>query len=123
MSAKIAVVGLGRIGSVVLEQLLGRQKQGIEIVCVSEMHDTPGRRKAESAGIPILTPDEIIGQGDKVDMIFDMTGIADVRKSLREQLFDSNNRHTVVVPENVAYLIWSLLSGEPVPDKDHRSGY
>ncbi len=123
MSAKIAIVGLGRIGSVVLEQLLGRQKQGIEIVCVSEKHDTPGRRKAESSGIPVLSLDEIIGQGDKVDMIFDMTGIAEVRKTLRELLFDSNNRHTVVVPENVAYLLWSVLSGQPVPGKDHRSGY
>ncbi len=123
MSAKIAIIGLGRIGSTVLEQLLGHQNQGIDIACVSEKHDTPGRRRAEVAGIPVLSPEQVIGEGDAVDMIFDMTGIAEVRKDLREKLFESNNRHTVVVPENVAYLIWSLLSGEQVPGKDHRSGY
>ncbi len=123
MSTKIAVVGLGRIGSTVLEQMLGRHKQGIEIVCVSEINDTPGRRAAEAAGIPVVSPEQVVTQGSAVDMIFDMTGIAAVRKVLREKLQELNNRHTVVVPENVAYLIWSLLSGERVPEKDHRSGY
>lgn len=123
MSTKIAVVGLGRIGSTVLEQMLGRHQQGIEIVCVSEINDTPGRRAAEAAGIPVVSPEQVVSQGSAVDMIFDMTGIAAVRKVLREKLQELNNRHTVVVPENVAYLIWSLLSGERVPEKDHRSGY
>lgn len=123
MSTKIAVVGLGRIGSTVLEQMLGRHQQGIEIVCVSEINDTPGRRAAEAAGIPVVSPEQVVSEGSAVDMIFDMTGIAAVRKVLREQLQALNNRHTVVVPENVAYLIWSLLSGERVPEKDHRSGY
>lgn len=123
MSAKIAIVGLGRIGSTVLEQMQGRQRQGIEIVCVSELQDTPGRRKAQADGLSVLDLDRVVAQGDAVDMIFDMTGMPKVRKELREKLFSSNNRHTVVVPENVAYLIWALLSGEHVPDKDHRSGY
>lgn len=123
MGAKIAIVGLGRIGSTVFEQMQGRQRQGIEIVCVSELHDTPGRRKAQAAGLPVLGLDEVVAQADTVDMIFDMTGMPKVRKELREKLFASNNKRTVVVPENVAYLIWALLSGEHVPDGDHRSGY
>jgi predicted dinucleotide-utilizing enzyme len=123
MSTKIAVIGLGRIGSTVLEQLLGHQGQGIEIVCVSEINDTPGRRAAQAAGIPVVSPEEVVSQGSAVDMIFDMTGMAGVRKVLREKLFATNNRHTVVVPENVAYLIWSLLSGERVPETNTRSGY
>jgi len=123
MSTRIAIVGLGRIGSTVLEQMQGRQRQGIEIVCVSELHDTPGKRKAQANGMSVLSIDQIVANGDAVDMIFDMTGMPQVRKELREKLFASNNKHTVVVPENVAYLIWALLSGEHVPDKDHRSGY
>lgn len=123
MSAKIAIVGLGRIGSTVFEQMQGRQRQGIEITCVCEQNDTPGRGKAKKAGVPVLTIDQIVEKGDAVDMIFDMTGMPRVRKELREKLFASNNKHTVVVPENVAYLIWALLSGDHVPDKDHRSGY
>ncbi len=123
MSTKIAIIGLGRIGSTVLEQMQGRQRQGIEIVCVSELHDTPGKREAQASGMPVLSIDQIVAKGDAVDMIFDMTGMPQVRKELREKLFASNNKHTVVVPENVAYLIWALLSGEHVPDKDHRSGY
>jgi predicted dehydrogenase len=123
MSAKIAVIGLGRIGSAVFQQLQGRQRQGIEIACVCEPNDTPGRSKAQKAGVPVLSLDEIVAENDAVDMIFDMTGMPKVRKELREKLFASNNKHTVVVPENVAYLIWALLSGDHVPDKDHRSGY
>lgn len=123
MSAKIAIVGLGRIGSTVFEHLQGRQRQGIEIVCACEQGDTPGRAKAQKTGIAVVSIDQIVAKGDAVDMIFDMTGMTQVRKELREKLFASNNKHTVVVPENVAYLIWALLSGEHVPDKDHRSGY
>lgn len=123
MSAKIAIIGLGRIGSTVLEQLQGRQRQGIDIVCVGELQDTPGRRKAQAAGLPVLGLDQVAAKGGEVDMIFDMTGMPGVRKELREKLFSSGNTHTVVVPENVAYLIWALLAGEHVPDRDHRSGY
>lgn len=123
MSTKIAIVGLGRIGSTVFEQLQGRQRQGIEIACVCELQETPGRSKALKAGVPVLNVDQIVEKGDAVDMIFDMTGMPKVRKELREKLHASGNKHTVVVPENVAYLIWALLSGEHVPDQDHRSGY
>lgn len=123
MSAKIAIMGLGRIGSTVLEHLQGRQRQGINIVCVSELQDTPGKRKAQAAGLPVLDIDQVVARGGEVDMIFDMTGMPGVRKELREKLFSSDNKHTVVVPENVAYLIWALLSGDHVPDRDHRSGY
>jgi predicted dinucleotide-utilizing enzyme len=123
MSTKIAIIGLGRIGSTVFEQLQGRQRQGIEIACVCEQHDTPGRGKAQKAGVPVMSMDQIVALGASIDMIFDMTGIPKVRKDLREKLHASDNKHTVVVPEGVAYLIWALLSGEHVPDKDHRSGY
>ena len=123
MSTKIAIIGLGRIGSTVFEQLHGRQRQGIEIACVCEQNDTPGRGKAQKAGVPLMTIDQIVAQGDAVDMIFDMTGMPKVRKDLREKLQASNNKHTVLVPENVAYLLWAVLSGEHVPDQDHRSGY
>ncbi|MCC6301713.1 MAG: ATP-binding cassette domain-containing protein, partial [Gammaproteobacteria bacterium] len=49
----LRLVGLGRIGSTVLEQLQGRQRQGIDIVCVGELQDTSGRRKAQATGLPV----------------------------------------------------------------------
>lgn len=123
MGTKIAIIGLGRIGSTIFEQLHGRQRQGIEIACVCEQNDTPGRSKAQKTGVPLVSIEQIVAQGEAVDMIFDMTGMPKVRKDLREKLHASNNKHTVLVPENVAYLLWAVLSGEHVPDKDHRSGY
>ena len=39
--------------------------------------------------------------GDEID-IFDLTGIPNVRKELREKLLASNNKHTVIASETIA---------------------
>jgi predicted dinucleotide-utilizing enzyme len=110
----IAIVGLGRIGSAFLE---GMQKKsgGINLVCVAESQETPAKAKAAAAGIKIATLTEIIAMGDAVDVIFDLTGIADVRKELREKLQAANNKHTVIASETIVRLIWSLISDVELP--------
>lgn len=123
MSINIAVVGLGKAGSAVLEQLSGREGQAIHIVGVSELHDTPGRQAAVAAGIPLMSLQEVCGLGEGVDLIFDMSGQPDVRKQMREMMVASENHHTSIAPENVAMLIWALLSGGTVPEQSKRSGY
>lgn len=118
----IALVGLGRIGSAFLREI-GKQ-QSVNILYAAESADTPGKAQAAAAGIRIATLEEIAAAGDKVDIIFDLTGNPGVRKQLRESLAASRNQHTVIAPESVARLIWSLTSNEALPVVEgHKSGY
>ena len=119
----IAIIGLGRIGSAFLGAML-QKKQSINLVCVAERMDTPAKTQAAAAGIKVSTLDEIVAMGDAVDVIFDLTGIPDVRKELREKLLASNNRHSVIASETIARLIWSLISDTELPTIEGRkTGY
>jgi ketol-acid reductoisomerase len=112
---KVAIVGLGRVGSAFLDELLCLTRKGIKVAYAVEKNDTPGRKAAEAAGVKILTIDELITFGESIDIVFDLTGIAEVRKELREKLFSSNNRHTVIAPESIAHFLWSIMSDTPQP--------
>lgn len=119
----IAIIGLGRIGSSFLGAML-QKKDGINLVCVSERMDTPGKAQATAAGIKIATLAEIVALGDAVDVVFDLTGIPDVRKELREALQAANNKHTVIASETIVRLIWSLISDVALPVIEGRkTGY
>ena len=78
--------------------------------------ETPGKLFAKKAGIKTSTIDELIALGDEVDIIFDLTGIAEVRKELREKLATTNNRHTIIAPEAIARMLWTAVGGKPLPD-------
>lgn len=120
----IAIVGLGRIGSAFLGEMLLKAQSGINLACAAEKMDTPGKAIAKAAGIKIVSLDDIVAMGDKVDVVFDLTGIPDVRKELREKLATSNNRHTVIASESVVRVIWSLISKEVFPVIEGRkTGY
>jgi predicted dinucleotide-utilizing enzyme len=120
----IAIIGLGRIGSAFLEIMQQKKQQGINLVCVSERMDTPAKAKAAAAGIKIATLDDVIAIGDAIDVIFDLTGIPDVRKELREKLMATNNKHTVIASETIVRLIWSLISDAELPVIEGRkTGY
>lgn len=119
----IALVGLGRIGSAFLREISGKQGS-LNLLYAAEPFDTPGKTQAIAAGIPMATLEEIAAAGNKVDIIFDLTGNPDVRKQLREQLAAHKNQHTVIAPESVARLIWSLISTEALPAIEGRAtGY
>lgn len=86
--------------------------------------DTSSKTKAKAAGIKIATLDEIVGMGDTIDVIFELTGLMEVRKELREKLAASNNRHTVIASETIARVIWALISVEELPMIEGRkTGY
>lgn len=119
----IAIIGLGRIGSAFLGAML-QKKQSINLCCVAERMDTPAKTQAAAAGIKIATLDEIIAMGDGIDVIFDLTGIPDVRKELREKLLATNNSHSVIASETIARLIWSMISETELPVIEGRkTGY
>ncbi len=120
----IAIVGLGRVGSIFLSRMLDNRERGVNIVRVAQLSRTEGLRMAEEAGIPCGTLDDIIAAGSAVDMIFDFTGSSEVRQEMREKLSAANNRHTVIAPESVARLMWTLMGGEEeLPEVHQQAGY
>jgi predicted dinucleotide-utilizing enzyme len=120
----IAIVGLGKVGSVFLEKLLNQSNNGVEIVAVAEKGATTGAALAKANGIENLSIDQLVAQGDKIDILFDLTGVVAVRQELREKMMASGNRHTVIATESVALLIWSLVSvGEDMPNVHVKTGY
>ncbi len=120
----IAIIGLGRVGSVFLEKLLTQAYKGINIVAVSEKNETAGSVLAKANGIENLTLEQIVAQGDNIDILFDLTGLPQVRLELREKFMASGNRHTVIATESIATFIWALISeGESLPHVHAKLGY
>ncbi len=112
---RIAIIGLGRIGSSFLQQMLKRHKRGVEVACVAETSDTPARQQAIQAGIALKTVDEIVALGRGIDVIFDLTGRTEVRRELRDKLVAAKNQHTVIASESIVRVIWALLSDDALP--------
>lgn len=112
---KIAIIGLGRIGSAFLRNILQRRGRGVELVGVAETGATAGRQMAADAGLPLLSLDQVVALGSGVDVLFDLTGIPAVRRELREKLMARENHHTVIASETIARLIWSLTSDDDLP--------
>jgi len=120
---KIAIIGLGRIGSAFFGAMQ-QKSQSINLVCVAEHTDTPAKALAAATGIKIASLDEIVSLGNAVDIIFELTGIPDVRQELRDKLLASNNHHTVIASETIARLIWSLIGDTEMPVIEGRkTGY
>ena len=100
----IAIVGLGRVGTVFLQRMLARREEGVNIVRVAQLSKT--------------------AEGSGVDIIVDLTGSPDVRQQLREKLAAAGNRHTVIAPESIARLMWTLMeTGEELPEVHASGGY
>jgi pyrroline-5-carboxylate reductase len=112
---RIAIIGLGRIGSAFLRQILERNAPSLQLVAAAEAGDTPGRQLAQQHGIPIKSLDEIVAMKDGVDVVFDLTGLPEVRRELREKMGTHNNRHTVIASETIARVIWTLISTTELP--------
>lgn len=112
---RIAIIGLGRIGSAFLTQLHKKLGHGLEIVCVAESNDTPGRQFAVQAGLKVCTLDEVVSLGHGIDVIFELTGLPTVRRELRDKLVSSKNQHTVIASESIMRVIWALISEEALP--------
>jgi len=117
---RIAIVGLGRIGSAFLREMLGKNGHGIELVCVSERAETGGKAEAQAAGIPVRSIDDVVALGNDLDVIFDLTGDAELRKEMRANLAQSGNRHTVIASESILRVIWSLIGAASLPEIEGR---
>ena len=120
----IAIIGLGRIGSAFLGEMLRKKGGGINLAYAAEQADTPGKAQAIAAGIKMVNLDDIVALGDRIDVIFELTGLPGVRKELREKLTAANNRHTVIASETIVRVIWALISSNELPVIEGRkTGY
>ncbi len=120
---KIAIVGLGRVGSKFISKMIGLVEKGVEIIAVAEKEETEGKKIAEKEGFSIKEEHEIAAMGSAIDVIFDLTGQPEVRQKLRDILKQNKNLHTVIAPETVAYLICSILEDGELPDVHEHKGY
>jgi acetaldehyde dehydrogenase (acetylating) len=120
----IAIVGLGTMGSAFLKELLGHSNERVDIVAVAEKKDTEGLALARLHGIRDLGIDELVAMGKDLDILFDLTGLVEVRQEIRDKLQAKGNHHTIVATENIARMIWTLIaSGAELPLAKTNAGY
>lgn len=114
---KIALLGLGTVGEEFAENFLEIIQEGgkaVEIVAVADRHlDSPIILGFQQNGVPVFdNAADIVSMGDKIDIIFDLTGVKETRQELRKGMKDSNNNHTVIAPEVMAKLLWMFFDVE-----------
>jgi len=111
----IAIIGLNSVGTELFKAMIELKNKGINVLGVSESIFTEGSQLAQQLGITNMSIDQIIEMGDKIDVIFDLSGNREIRKELRTTLFSSKNQHTVIAPECVARIMHTMISDQQLP--------
>jgi homoserine dehydrogenase len=109
----VAIAGLGRVGSQFLDALLSVSTDAVKVIAVAEpREDLESVKKAKERGIAYYKDvrNMLMSLEDAIDILFDLTGDAIVKTELYEILSQTANKKTIIVPEPVAFLIWSLLN-------------
>ncbi|MDX1811113.1 MAG: homoserine dehydrogenase [Gammaproteobacteria bacterium] len=120
----VAIIGLNNVGTEFFRAMVGLKEKGVEVVSVSEKAFTEGTQLAQDLGVKNLPLEELVDQGEAIDIIFDLSGDREIRKELRKTLFSSNNQHTVIAPESVAQLMYTMIGDKPLPIGEHSNiGY
>ena len=120
----IAIIGLNDAGTELFKAMIELKNKGVNVLGVSESVFTEGSQLAQELGIMNTSIDEIIDMGEKIDVIFDLTGDREIRKELRTTLFSSKNEHTVIAPECVARLMYTMIGDQALPESSAESiGY
>jgi len=110
---KVAIAGLGRVGSVFLDALLSAEADNVRVIAVAEpREELESVKKAKEKGIGYFRDARNMMEafGDEIDILFDLTGNAIIRTELHEILSRQGNKNTIIAPEKVAYLIWTLIT-------------
>ena len=125
---KVALLGLGEIGQEFAENFLEIIQEGgkpVEIVAVA--HDdleSPVALGFQQSGVTVYTNAiDVVGMGDGVDIIFDLTGSTETRQALRKGMMESNNNHTVIAPEIMAQLLWMFFDADMELPQSKGGGY
>ncbi|MDC7714887.1 oxidoreductase [Vogesella sp. LYT5W] len=120
---RIAMVGAGETGTPLLKQLLAAPF--VELVGVAELNlALPGIAIARAAGVPVTDNFiELAEQGERIDIIIDLTGSRKVREDLRRFMQFAGNSHTVIMHERIALLMMSLSAGSLVATRHESLSY
>ena len=114
---RIGLIGAGETGTPLLRQLL--DASFVEIAGVADLSDEqPGMQLARSRGVR-TTRDfmDLARLGSAVDILIDVTGVAQVREQLRSHFQQTGNHHTILMHELIAVLLMSLSQGRLVSTK------
>jgi homoserine dehydrogenase len=118
---RVALLGLGQRGQTFAENFLEQiqlHKAPIEIVAVADHHtDSAVALGFSQNRVPVFREAiEVANLGDKVDIIFDLTGNSRTRQELRLKLLETRNAHTVIATEMIVDLLWCFFD-EPMQFK------
>ena len=82
----------------------------VKVVAVAERSAQSELAKAFAGdGVPVYADAaDVLELGDGIDIVFDLTGSADVRASLRNALGSSGNTHTILAPEALVRFFWAM---------------
>jgi len=125
---KIALLGLGNVGQEFAEAFLEMIQEGgkpIEIAAIAH-HDlgSPVALGFQQNKVPSFEDAlGVIGMGEEIDIIFDLTGNSTTRTELRKGLQASNNQHTVIAPEMIAKLLWMFFDDNVGVQNIKKGGY
>ncbi len=119
----VAIIGGGETGTPLLRQFL--DVDFVEVMGVADLDTTaPGMQIAMEHGIATTTDFmDLVRENEALDVVIDVTGVNQVRTSLREHLDKTGNRHTVVMNEVIVCLIMSLSHGRLTKLKHGEQGY
>lgn len=126
-TVKVALLGLGEVGEKFAEHFLEKIQEdhvNVEIVAVAHRDlESPVALGFAHSKVPVFRDAmEVVSLGDKVDIVFDLTGNPELRKQLRAALQETRNQHTVIAPEVVAHLLWNFFGEGELPHSG-RTGY
>ena len=125
---RVALLGLGHVGEAFAEHFLEKIQEdhvNVEIVAVATREvDSPVALGFAHSNVPVFQDAlEVVNHGEHVDIIFDLTGNAELRKNLRARLQETNNRHTVIAPEVFAHLLWNFFGEDIALPRSAQTGY
>jgi predicted homoserine dehydrogenase-like protein len=117
------MIGAGETGTPLLKQLIAAPF--VELVGVADLNlNLPGVVLARDAGIRVTSDFmELAREGDRIDIIIDVTGARAVREALRRHMMETGNEHTLIMHERIALLMMSLSAGELIAPKHGEQGY
>jgi len=107
---RIAVVGGGRMGTPLIMDFMTRPF--ISLAGVVDVNpESRGAQIAKAHGIFFCEDASMLADRSKnIDMIIDVSGDPEVKKSLKQAFVESNNRSTIIVHDLTARLIMSLAA-------------
>jgi hypothetical protein len=110
-TVRIVVIGGGRTGAPLIEDLLRRPY--VDLVGVADVDPaSPGALLAKANGV-FFTVDamEFATNGHKIDLLIEVSGDATVKRRLKDAFIKEGNRHTIIMHDLIARLVMTMASG------------